>query len=86
MLVCTFASLLTYLTQTIDFLRLHIRLYLDKQLQIPKVDQSEFIVIKIRIATFSKNNDMAVVNISGTLCGFCLERFPLPLCAWDGLR
>ena len=20
------------------------------------------------------------------LCGFCLERFPLPLCAWDGLR
>ena len=20
------------------------------------------------------------------LCGFCLERFPLPLGAWDGLR
>ena len=20
------------------------------------------------------------------LCGFCLERFPLPLVAWDGLR
>ena len=20
------------------------------------------------------------------LCGFYLERFPLPLCAWDGLR
>ena len=20
------------------------------------------------------------------LYGFCLERFPLPLCAWDGLR
>ena len=20
------------------------------------------------------------------LCGFRLERFPLPLCAWDGLR
>ena len=20
------------------------------------------------------------------LCGFCLERFPLPLRAWDGLR
>ena len=19
-------------------------------------------------------------------CGFCSERFPLPLCAWDGLR
>ena len=21
-----------------------------------------------------------------TVCGFCLERFPLPLGAWDGLR
>ena len=20
------------------------------------------------------------------LCGFCSERFPLPLCGWDGLR
>ena len=20
------------------------------------------------------------------LCGFCSERFPLPLCVWDGLR
>ena len=20
------------------------------------------------------------------ICGFCLERFPLSLCAWDGLR
>ena len=20
------------------------------------------------------------------ICGFCLERFPLPLGAWDGLR
>ena len=69
MLVCTFASLLTYLTRTIDFLRLHIRFYSDKQLYIPKVDKSELIVINIRIATFSKNNDIAVVNISGTLCG-----------------
>ena len=29
-------------------------------------------------------NLSAVVNLS--LCGFCLERFPLPLGAWDGLR
>ena len=21
-----------------------------------------------------------------SICGFCLERFPLPLGAWDGLR
>ena len=30
------------------------------------------------------------VTLSGVvylkLCGFCLERFPLPLGAWDGLR
>ena len=29
-------------------------------------------------------------NLSGVvylrLCGFCLERFPLPLGVWDGLR
>ena len=29
-------------------------------------------------------NLSAVVYLS--LCGFCLERFPLPLGAWDGLR
>ena len=29
-------------------------------------------------------NVSAVVYLS--LCGFCLERFPLPLGAWDGLR
>ena len=28
-------------------------------------------------------NLSAVVNL--LLCGFCLERFPLPLGAWDGL-
>ena len=28
-------------------------------------------------------NLSAVVYLS--LCGFCLERFPLPLGAWDGL-
>ena len=70
----------------INFLRLHIKFYSGKQLYIPKFEISEFIVINIRISIFSKNNDIAVVNISGTLCGFCLERFPLPLCAWDGLR
>ena len=26
----------------------------------------------------------AIVNLQ--LCGFCSERFPLPLGAWDGLR
>ena len=25
-------------------------------------------------------------KLSVVLCGFCLERFPLPLGAWDGLR
>ena len=29
-------------------------------------------------------NLSAVVYLK--LCGFCLERFPLPLGAWDGLR
>ena len=29
-------------------------------------------------------NLSAVVYLS--FCGFCLERFPLPLGAWDGLR
>ena len=29
-------------------------------------------------------NLSAVVYV--LLCGFYLERFPLPLCAWDGLR
>ena len=29
-------------------------------------------------------NLSTVVYLS--LCGFCLERFPLPLGAWDGLR
>ena len=29
-------------------------------------------------------NSSAVVYL--LLCGFCLERFPLPLGAWDGLR
>ena len=29
-------------------------------------------------------NLSAVVYLQ--LCGFCLERFPLPLGAWDGLR
>ena len=29
-------------------------------------------------------NFSAVVYLQ--LCGFCLERFPLPLGAWDGLR
>ena len=29
-------------------------------------------------------NLSAVVYLS--ICGFCLERFPLPLGAWDGLR
>ena len=29
-------------------------------------------------------NLSALVYLS--LCGFCLERFPLPLGAWDGLR
>ena len=29
-------------------------------------------------------NLFAVVYLK--LCGFCLERFPLPLGAWDGLR
>ena len=50
----------------IGFLRLYIKFYSDKQLYIPKFDQSEFIVVNIRIAIFSKNNDIAVVNISGT--------------------
>ena len=25
-------------------------------------------------------------NLSAIVCGFCSERFPLPLGAWDGLR
>ena len=29
-------------------------------------------------------NFSAIVYLQ--LCGFCLERFPLPLGAWDGLR
>ena len=29
-------------------------------------------------------NLSAVVYLS--LCGFCLERFPVPLCAWDSIR
>ena len=29
-------------------------------------------------------NFSAIVNLK--FCGFCSERFPLPLCAWDGLR
>ena len=31
-----------------------------------------------------RSNLSAVVYLQ--LCGFCLERFPLPLGAWDGLR
>ena len=31
-----------------------------------------------------RTNLSAVVYLF--LCGFCLERFPLPLGAWDGLR
>ena len=31
-----------------------------------------------------RDNLSAVVYL--LLCGFCLERFPLPLGAWDGLR
>ena len=37
-----------------------------------------------------RNNDACFPNLSAVvylqLCGFCLERFPLPLVAWDGLR
>ena len=29
-------------------------------------------------------NFSAIVYLQ--LCGFCSEGFPLPLCAWDGLR
>ena len=31
-----------------------------------------------------RSNLSAVVDL--LLCSFCLERFPLPLGAWDGLR
>ena len=33
-----------------------------------------------------KDRIYAKINISETLCGFCSERFPLPLGAWGGLR
>ena len=32
------------------------------------------------------NQKEIIASISLQLCGFCLERFPLPLGAWDGLR
>ena len=36
------------------------------------------------ISVVERANLSAVVYL--LLCGFCLERFPLPLGAWDGLR
>ena len=58
----------------INIFRLHIKFYSGKQLYIPKFEIREFIVINIRIAIFSKNNDIAVLpNISGTLKKLCSQ-------------
>ena len=43
------------------------------QLHVPRLGKRELICLLLFTCTTE-------------LCGFCLERFPLPLGAWDGLR
>ena len=41
--------------------------------------------LKFRISVGKERANLSAV-VYLLLCGFCLERFPLPLGAWDGLR
>ena len=36
--------------------------------------------------TVTKSFNETKLKLTVDLCGFCSERFPLPLGAWDGLR
>ena len=38
------------------------------------------------ITSVGKERANLSANVYLKLCGFCLENFPLPLGAWDGLR
>ena len=38
------------------------------------------------ITSFGEERAISSAVIYLLLCGFCLERFPLPLGAWDGLH
>ena len=40
--------------------------------------------IQVTSVREERANLSAIVYLK--LCGFCSERFPLPLCAWDGRR
>ena len=46
----------------------------------------KIIQLKIVFFTAVKNRCILHGRVFVMLCGFCLERFPLPLGAWDGLR
>ena len=39
-----------------------------------------------QLPRLEKRELICLLLLNRLLCGFCLERFPLPLGAWDGLR